>query len=99
MDYEDITLIKDRAEKNLHALSKTILDGLKPPAGPYGFFHHSAHFVERLQDCQRIVRRLFAGFGRRQAASRWGGLLSIRTSRQGRIVQKRFALCSVIATF
>lgn len=24
MDYEDITLIKDRAEKNLHALSKTI---------------------------------------------------------------------------
>lgn len=61
MDYEAIISIKDRAEKNLHSLSKTILDGLKPPAGPYGFFHHSAHSLERLQNCQRIVKRLFAG--------------------------------------
>lgn len=64
MDYETITSIKDKAEKNLHALSKTILDGLKPPAGPYGFFHHSAHSLERLQDCHRIIKRLFAGRGR-----------------------------------
>lgn len=61
MDYETIISIKDKAEKNLHALSKTVLDGLKPPAGPYGFFHHSAHSLERLQDCQRVVKRLFAG--------------------------------------
>lgn len=61
MDYESITSIKDKAEKNLHALSKTVLDGLKPPAGPYGFFHHSAHSLERLQDCHRITKRLFAG--------------------------------------
>jgi len=32
MDYETIISIKDKAEKNLHALNKTILDGLKPPA-------------------------------------------------------------------
>lgn len=60
MDYESINLTNERAEKNLHKLSKTILDGLKPPAGPYGFFHHSAHSLERLQDCHRIIKRLFA---------------------------------------
>jgi len=45
MDYESISSIKDRAEKNSRALSKTVLDGLKPPADPYGFFHHSVETI------------------------------------------------------
>jgi hypothetical protein len=61
MDYETITLLKDRAEKNLRELSKTLFDGIKPTPGPYGFFHHNAHSIERLQDCHRIVKRLFSG--------------------------------------
>lgn len=64
MDYDSITSIKERAEKSLHELSKTVLEGLKPPAGPYGFFHHSAHSLERLQDCHRIIKRLFSGRAR-----------------------------------
>jgi len=37
-------------------------------------------------------------FVRRQAASRWGGFLLVRTSANWRIAQKRFALRSAIAT-
>ena len=40
-------------------------------------------------------KEIFAGFDHRQAASRWGGFLPFRAEI---LAQKRFALCSVIAT-
>jgi hypothetical protein len=40
-------------------------------------------------------KEIFAGFVRRQAASRWGGFLPVRAEI---LAQKRFALRSVIAT-
>ncbi len=49
------------AEAALHRLSKTVLEGLKPPAGPYGFFHHSGHALARLGDCRKILGRLYRG--------------------------------------
>lgn len=61
MDYKILTLKKDESEKKLRELGKLIFDGTKPPPGPYGFFHHNAHSFERLQDCHRIIKRLFIG--------------------------------------
>lgn len=61
MDYKILTLKKDESEKKLRELGKLIFDGTKPPPGPYGFFHHNAHSLERLQDCHRIIKRLFIG--------------------------------------
>ena len=40
-------------------------------------------------------KEIFAGFVRRQTASRWGGFLPVRAEI---LAQKRFALRSVIAT-
>jgi predicted secreted protein len=46
--------------------------------------------------CARPLKKeIFAGFVRRQAASRWGGFLPVRAEV---LAQKRFALRSVIAT-
>jgi hypothetical protein len=47
--------------------------------------------------CTRPLKEkeIFASFVRRQAASRWGGFLPVRAEI---LAQKRFALCSVIAT-
>jgi len=47
--------------------------------------------------CARPLKgkEIFAGFVRRQAASRWGGFLPFRAEN---LAQKRFALRSVIAT-
>lgn len=59
IDYPTLNLIKDDAEKTLHQLSKTVLEGLKPRPGPYGFFHHIAQALERSKDCDRIAKRLF----------------------------------------
>jgi len=44
--------------------------------------------------CSRPLKEIFAGFGRRQAASRWSGFLPVRAES---FAQKRFALRSVIA--
>ncbi len=70
MDYEDITLIKDRAEKNLHALSKTIPDGPKRkrnfcglwlPADDEPLGRVSAHQgIRQLVDCSKKVRTSFS---------------------------------------
>jgi hypothetical protein len=49
------------AKENLHLLSKTVMDGLKPPAGAYAFFNNSAHTISRLEDCKDILDRLHEG--------------------------------------
>lgn len=59
MTEEDLGQFKEKAESYLHQLSKTVLEGLRPAPGPYAFFHHSAHALERLNDCHRVVARLF----------------------------------------
>lgn len=61
MDYKALTLKKDECEKNLRQLSKLIFEGIKPAPGAYSFFHHNSHSIERLQDCHRILNRLFTG--------------------------------------
>jgi hypothetical protein len=58
---KEILEVEEKAEQNLHKLSKVVLTGLKPPPGAYAFFHHSGHALARIQDCKRIVKRLFAG--------------------------------------
>ena len=59
IDYPTLKLIENDAEKMLHQLSKTVSGGSKPHPGPYAFFNHSAQALERLKDCDRIVKRLF----------------------------------------
>lgn len=59
-ELEEFNLIKDSAEKHIKVLSDTIYKGKKPLPGPYAFFHHSAHSIERLNDCYRILKRLFS---------------------------------------
>jgi hypothetical protein len=51
----------DHGVSALKLLSKTVFDDLKPPPGAYAFFNHSAHALSALQDCDRILRRLFSG--------------------------------------
>jgi len=59
IDYPTLNLIKDDAQKLLHRLSKTVSEGLKPHPGPYAFFNHVTQALERLKDCNRVVKRLF----------------------------------------
>lgn len=61
LDEENINELAEKAEIDLHRLSKCILTGLKPPPGAYAFFHYSSHAITRLGDCKRIIKRLFAG--------------------------------------
>ncbi len=49
------------ARDSLQSLSKMVLDGLKPPSGAYAFFNHNAHALSQLQDCKKIVDRMYAG--------------------------------------
>lgn len=51
----------ESAVEALKVLSKTVLEGRKPPSGAYAFFHHNAHAMTATQDCGRILTRLFAG--------------------------------------
>ena len=44
-------------------LSKVVNEGRKPPAGAYAFFIHNSHAMTALQDCNRILQRLFCGRG------------------------------------
>jgi hypothetical protein len=53
-----LATLADQAETNLKALSKTILDGLKPPSGTYAFFSHNSHCLTRVRDNKRILQRL-----------------------------------------
>jgi hypothetical protein len=50
-----------RAVDALKQLSKTVYEGRKPPSGAYAFFSHNAHAMSALQDCGRILTRLFSG--------------------------------------
>lgn len=56
---EYIQKLLKSSEENLQLLSKTVWDGLKPPAGPYAFFHHISHALTRIKDIQKITDRLF----------------------------------------
>lgn len=51
--------LADRAEKNIKELNKVVLEGLRPPAGPYAFFNHNSHALHRLEDCRKILNRLY----------------------------------------
>lgn len=57
----EIDQLFEKAKENLQTLSKTVLEGLKPPSGAYAFFNHNAHALSLLQDCKQIVDRLYAG--------------------------------------
>src|SRR5262249_61042556 len=45
----------------LKRLGKVVYEGRKPPAGAYAFFNHNSHALTVLQDCNRILQRLFSG--------------------------------------
>lgn len=45
----------------LKSLGKAVYEGRKPPAGAYAFFNHNSHAMTAVQDCGRILKRLFAG--------------------------------------
>jgi len=45
----------------LKRLNKAVYEGRKPPAGVYAFFSHNSHAMTALQDCNRILQRLFFG--------------------------------------
>lgn len=51
----------DKARSALAALSKTVLDGLSPPAGAYAFFNHNGYAISRVEDCKLILYRLCRG--------------------------------------
>ena len=67
MTEADLTRLRESAAQNLHCLTKTVLDALKPPPGPYAFFYHASGSLGRLQDCHFILGRLFAGRSRLNA--------------------------------
>lgn len=54
----ELDAAKGLAEQRLLDLNSVVLDGKKPPPGPYAFFHHNSHAIERLRDVHRSVRRL-----------------------------------------
>src|SRR5258708_6910446 len=56
-----LTADVNRSVEALKELSKTVYEGRKPPAGAYAFFNHNAHAITAVQDCGRILKRLFAG--------------------------------------
>jgi len=57
---KELDELADNAEKNIKQLSKTVLEGLKLPAGAYAFFNHNAHALSRLEDCRKILDRLYS---------------------------------------
>src|SRR5438128_1626310 len=59
---EQDRLVKARttAEAQLQVLSRTVLEGRNPPAGPYAFFHQSGNALEKLNNCGLILERLFS---------------------------------------
>lgn len=54
-----IRKLASEAEEALKEWSKTVLDGLKPEPGPYAFFSHNAHALERVRDMHRVLERLY----------------------------------------
>jgi hypothetical protein len=58
---DEIEVLLQRALDALKTLSKTVLDGRKPPGGAYAFFSHNAHAGSTTQDCGRILGRMRAG--------------------------------------
>lgn len=60
IEAEAITLT-ERTKASLHRLSKTIMTGLQPPSGAYGFFYYNGHALSLVDDIIRIMRRLYSG--------------------------------------
>jgi hypothetical protein len=58
---DEFAVLIDRGYQALQKLSKTVLEGRKPPAGAYAFFNYDAHALTALRDCGRIFRRLREG--------------------------------------
>jgi len=48
----------NEARDALVRLSITVREGVKPPSGPYAFFHHLSHATTRVQDVENIIKRL-----------------------------------------
>jgi len=55
---EDLEALIKKSEDNIQLLSKTVLDGLKPPAGAYVFFNHTSHALSRIKDIEKIIHRM-----------------------------------------
>lgn len=51
--------LKATAEGRLHRLSTAVMEGKNPAPGPYAFFHQSSNTLEKLQNCELILKRLF----------------------------------------
>jgi len=58
-DLATLTSRKNDAEKALRFIGEFIHTEIKPPPGPYAFFYHNGHAIERLNDCHRTLERLF----------------------------------------
>ena len=56
---ERLDELVDEAKSNLQRLSKIVMDGLHPPAGAYAFFNHNVHAMSRVEDCKRILDRMY----------------------------------------
>jgi len=56
---ENLENLSAEAKTNLDLLSKTVLEGLNPPAGAYAFFNHISHALSRIKDIGMITDRLY----------------------------------------
>jgi hypothetical protein len=56
-----LTPAVNKGAEALQKLSTVVNEGRKRPAGVYAFFSHNSHAMTALQDCNRILRRLFSG--------------------------------------
>lgn len=57
---DQLDSLLEKCEQSLHALEKTVHEGLKPQPGAYAFFHHVAHALSRVNDLKKILDRLFS---------------------------------------
>ena len=48
-----------KAEDVLRTFSKSISEVIKPTPGPYAFFHHVTHTLERIKDIHCVLNRLY----------------------------------------
>ena len=56
---EDLDELIKKCEESIHQLSKTVLDGLKPPSGAYAFFNNTSYALSRVGDIKKIIHRMF----------------------------------------
>jgi len=56
---ERVLDLSTAAERHLKKLSKIILEGRRPPPGPYAVFYEISNTLEKLWSCRMLVERLF----------------------------------------